>query len=188
MLASLNQNIQFTSEREGHVIPFLDVTILHSDDGSLSIKVYCKPIHMDQYLQFSSHHPTAHTWAVVSTFHLTQESCFTLFYKVWYERRGYMWRRPSIRMPTLSMSSLLSAHHQGRTERRRMILDSMLPFHTQGVSEALTRILLDIDVQVHMKPSGHLGEVSPIQRTIFLMMTSPALCTRSIVVTVMPAM
>ena len=33
---SINQNIQFTSEREqGHVIPFLDVTILHNDDGSL---------------------------------------------------------------------------------------------------------------------------------------------------------
>ena len=32
---SINQNIQFTSEREeGHVIPFLDVTILHNDDGS----------------------------------------------------------------------------------------------------------------------------------------------------------
>ena len=56
---SINQNIQFTSEREqGHVIPFLDVTILHNDDGSLSTKVYCKPTHMDQYLQFSSHHPT----------------------------------------------------------------------------------------------------------------------------------
>ena len=32
---SIDQNIQFTFEREqGHVIPFLDVTILH-DDGSL---------------------------------------------------------------------------------------------------------------------------------------------------------
>ena len=32
---SINQNILFTSEREGHVIPFFDVTILHNDDGSL---------------------------------------------------------------------------------------------------------------------------------------------------------
>ena len=38
---SINQNIQFTSEREqGHVIPFLDVMILHNNDGSLSTKVY----------------------------------------------------------------------------------------------------------------------------------------------------
>ena len=48
---SINQNIQFTFEREqGHVIPFLDVTILHNDDGSLSTKVYRKPTHMDQVL------------------------------------------------------------------------------------------------------------------------------------------
>ena len=33
---SINQNIQFTSEREqGHVILLLDVTILHNNDGSL---------------------------------------------------------------------------------------------------------------------------------------------------------
>ena len=45
MLAHINQNIQFTSEREqGDVIPFLDVMILHNDDGS---KLYCKPTHTD---------------------------------------------------------------------------------------------------------------------------------------------
>ena len=64
---SINHNIQFTSEREGHVILFLDVSIMHNDDGSLSTKVYRKPTHTDQYLQFSSHHPTAHKRAVVST-------------------------------------------------------------------------------------------------------------------------
>ena len=64
---SMNQNIQFISEREGHVIPFLDVTILHNDDGSLSTKVYRMPTHTDQYLQFCSYHPTAHKRAVVST-------------------------------------------------------------------------------------------------------------------------
>ena len=83
---SINQNIQFTSEREqGHVIPFLDVTILHNNDGSLSTKVYCKPTHTDQYLQFSSHHPTgpaAHKRAV--------EILLTVRQTVWYKRRGNM--------------------------------------------------------------------------------------------------
>ena len=58
---SINHNIQFTLEREeGHVTSFLDVSIMHNDDGSLSTKVYHKPTHTDQYLQFSSHHPTPH--------------------------------------------------------------------------------------------------------------------------------
>ena len=62
--------------------------------------------------------------------------------------------------------------------------------YIQGVSEAVTRIQSSINVQVHMKPfpSGYIEEFSPTQRTAFLMMTSLALCTRSIVVTVMQAM
>ena len=65
---SIDHNIQFTSEREvEHVIPFLDVEIMRNVDGSLSTKVYRKPTHTDQYLQFSSHHPMAHKPSVVST-------------------------------------------------------------------------------------------------------------------------
>ena len=72
---SINHNIQFTLEREKeHVISFLDVKLMHNEDGSLSTKVYRKPTHTDQYLQFSSHHPTAHTRAVVSTFCLLYTS------------------------------------------------------------------------------------------------------------------
>ena len=65
---SIDHNIHFTSEREvEHVIPFLDVEIMRNVDGSLSTKVYRKPTHTDQYLQFSSHHPMAHKRSVVST-------------------------------------------------------------------------------------------------------------------------
>ena len=65
---SIDHNIQFTSEREVEcVIPFLDVEIMRNVDGSLSTKVYQKPTHTGQYLQFSSHHPMAHKRSVVST-------------------------------------------------------------------------------------------------------------------------
>ena len=115
MLAHINSINQFTFEREqGHVIPFLDVMILHNDDGSLSTKVYRKPTHTDQYLQFSSHSPQT-----CCCFHPTEESGFPLFY----EQSG-----------TRGASSLLSAHHLERTERRRMIPDPMSPFHTFKVS------------------------------------------------------
>ena len=76
MLAHIDHNIQFTLEREGgHAISFLEVKIIRNDDGSLTTKVYQKPTHTDQYLQFSSHHPTSHC------FHPTEESCFPLFYE-----------------------------------------------------------------------------------------------------------
>ena len=141
---SINQNIQFTSEREQGHVPFLDVMILHSDDGSLSTKVYHKPTHTDQYLQFSSHSPQ-----MGCCLHLTQES-FSLFYKQSGMRGEIICEGDPPTEYTQNIFSSLSAHHENTQE------DSL-------------------------PPKGSL----PI---VFLMMTSPALCTRSIVVTVMPAM
>ena len=63
-------------------------------------------------------------------------------------------------MATQSASSLLSAHHLGRTERRRIDPRSRVTIpYIQGVSEAVTRILSDINVQVHMKPFRTLRRI-----------------------------
>ena len=68
---SINQNIQFTSEKEqGHVI-LLDITILHNNDGSLYQSVTVTPPTRISSL------PT--TPLPGCCFHLTQESCFSLF-------------------------------------------------------------------------------------------------------------
>ena len=84
---SINHNIQFISEREeGHVISFLDVKIMHNDDGSLSTKVYHKPTHTDQYLQFSSHHPTNGLLYPPCS----RELLPTVHQTVWCKRRGHM--------------------------------------------------------------------------------------------------
>ena len=86
-------------------------------------------------------------------------------------------------MATQSVSSLLSAHHHSRKDREEKD-DPRSHVTIPYIQGVLTRILSDINVQV---PSGHLGEFSPIQKIVFLMMTSPVLCTRSIFVTVMLA-
>ena len=154
---SINQNIQFTSEREQG--PCLDVTILHNGDGFLSTKMYCKPTHTDQYLQFSSHHPTAHKRGVVSTL-LKRAAPHCSMNSLVREERSYVKETLHQNGYTQSISSLISAHHLGRTERRRMIVDPMSPFHTfQGVSEAVTRILSNINAQVHMKPFRTLRRI-----------------------------
>ncbi|KAJ0039381.1 hypothetical protein NL108_016169 [Boleophthalmus pectinirostris] len=61
-------NIQFTHEEEKDgAIPFLDIKIQHIADGSIKITVYRKPTHTDQYLLWTSQHPTAHKLSVVRT-------------------------------------------------------------------------------------------------------------------------
>ena len=55
---SVDPAIRFTVEdnKEDGSIPFLDTIVRPEVDGSLSITVYRKPTHTDQYLQWDSHH------------------------------------------------------------------------------------------------------------------------------------
>ena len=55
---SVDPAIKFMVEdnKEDGSIPFLDTTFKPEADGTLSITVYRKPTHTDQYLQWDSHH------------------------------------------------------------------------------------------------------------------------------------
>ena len=48
-------------------IPFLDTILKPEADGSLSITVYRKPTHTDQYLQWDSHHHLSAKFSVIQT-------------------------------------------------------------------------------------------------------------------------
>ena len=67
-LNSINEHIQFTVEKEENgSLPFLDSLLTHESVGSISTSVYRKKTHIDQYLQFSSHHLLAHKKSVITT-------------------------------------------------------------------------------------------------------------------------
>ena len=65
----VNPAIKFTVEgTQGNgVIPFLDILVTPQADGSLSISVYQKPNHTDQYLQWDSHHSLSAKYSVTGT-------------------------------------------------------------------------------------------------------------------------
>ena len=64
---NLHQNIKFTMEEErNRELGFLD-TLLKQKNGEISVLVYRKPIHTDQYLHYSSHHQTSCKESVVSS-------------------------------------------------------------------------------------------------------------------------
>ena len=66
---SADPAIQFTVEnnKEDGAIPFLDTTVKPVTDGKLSITVYRKPTHTDQYLQYDSNHQLSAKYSVINT-------------------------------------------------------------------------------------------------------------------------
>ena len=71
---SMDLNIKFTvkGNQENGAIPFLDTLVKPEADNSLSIRVYHKPTHTDQHLQWDSHHNLAAKYSVIGT--LTQRA------------------------------------------------------------------------------------------------------------------
>ena len=64
---NLHQNIKFTMEEESNgELAFLD-TLLKRNNGEISVLLYRKPTHTDQYLHYSSHHQTSCKESVVSS-------------------------------------------------------------------------------------------------------------------------
>ena len=75
---SVDPAIKFTVEnnKEDGTIPFLDTIVKPEADGNLSITVYRKPNHNDQYLQWDSHHHLPAKFSVINTLtHRAQTVC-----------------------------------------------------------------------------------------------------------------
>ena len=77
---SIDPSIKFTvkGNQENGAILFLDTLVKPEADNSLSIRVYCKPTHTDQYLQWNSHHDISAKYSVIGTLtHRAKSVCTT---------------------------------------------------------------------------------------------------------------
>ena len=63
----LTDRVGTHEEEVNKSLPFLDVKVSHNDNGSNKLSIYRKPTHTDQYLLWSSEHPTAHKMSVART-------------------------------------------------------------------------------------------------------------------------
>ena len=77
---SIDPAIQFTVEgnQDNGAVPFLDTSVTPQADHSLSVTVYCKPDHTDQYLQWDSNHNLSAKYSVIGTLtHRANTVCTT---------------------------------------------------------------------------------------------------------------
>ena len=67
-LNSIDDDIKWTNEAETDTgLAFLDCNTIRQEDGSIKTRVYRKPTHTNQYLNWNSNHPTEHKLGVVRT-------------------------------------------------------------------------------------------------------------------------
>ena len=66
---NLHQNVKFTMEEESNGELALLDTLLKRNNGEISVLVYRKPAHTDQYLHYISHHQTSCNESVVFHYH-----------------------------------------------------------------------------------------------------------------------
>ena len=75
---SLHPKTKFTMEKEENsTIPFLDTLIQRNQDGTISVKVYRKPTHTNQYLSFAFHHSTRSKQSVITALFNRAENVIT---------------------------------------------------------------------------------------------------------------
>ncbi len=170
---SIEPSIKFTMELESNKqLSFLDTTIHHHEDGSLSTTVYRKPTQTDKYLSFDSHHPMEHKRAVATTlFHRAKKICSFHLDRVKEEehvtqalrQNGYplkMIERISKKMSTNSARNSIM-------EDRQPVATVVLPY-IRNVSESIRRILTPLNIRTCFRPHKTLRQLlvhpkTPIQ-------------------------
>ena len=170
---SVDPAIKFTVEdnKEDGSIPFLDTIVKPDADGTLSITVYRKPTHTDQYLQWDSHHHLSAKFSVIHTlYHRAKTVCskpelvqqekdylrkaLTKFTKCKYPK----WALDKVeeRLNRSTSEAIDGANSQGTTNAQTATNKVKTKGHivipyTQGLCESIKKICGRYGIQTHFK-------------------------------------
>ena len=161
-LNSIEPSIQFTVEMESNgCLPFLDILITRDSDGSLSTAVYRKQTHTDQYLQFSSHHPSSHKLSVCRSLFsraLTHSSSLvqqveeeSLIFQA-LQKNGY----PINFIRRCKRQSTLKTKPPNTSDQKTTRIT--IPY-IQGQSESIKRILSPLGIETTFRPQNTLRKI-----------------------------
>ena len=155
-------SIKFTYEVEAEgKLPMLDAMVKRETDGKLTLSIYRKKTHTDQYLSFNSHHPLHQKLGVVRTLLDRSDTIITKeadrqneekHIKGALKRCGYPgWTIKQVKQH----KSHKSANKDNRsvkpkTERSSGVV--VIPY-VAGIAESFARILKKHNIQTAMKPA-----------------------------------
>ena len=155
LLAHINTiepSIRFTLERENveGCLPFLDVLLHHNNDGTLFTSVYRKPTHTDKYLNFDSHHPLMHKVAVVRTLVSRANALCSTSLSTQTELNHIFSALAKNQYPQGVLQRFLKP--QSKMVSETQYKTSVTLPYVRGVSEAIKRVLLGVDIRVFFRP------------------------------------
>ena len=162
-----SRNIKFTyEEEENKSLPFLDTLVERKPDGSLTTKVYRKKTHTNQYLNFTSHHPTNQKLGVIRSLIDRKESIVSDPEE---QEKEESMIDNALRMCNYPEWSLDLAKKQQKeksekekqkkkenSERSKGLV--VLPY-VKGLSKRISRSLGKHNIQVAMKPAKTLRKI-----------------------------
>ena len=159
-LNSIEPSIQFTCEVEkNNQLPFLDVLMKREEDGSISTSVYRKPTHTDQYLQYSSHHPLSHKLSVIRTLFsradvlssdALEKTSEDLHITDALIENGY---------PRNLVQNTYKQQNRVTERTTQQPSTKVIIPYIQGQSEAIRRVLKDLDIQTCFTPVSTLRQM-----------------------------
>ena len=164
-ISSVDPAIKFTVEDniEDGSIPFLDTIVKPEADGTLSITVYRKPTHTDQYLQWDSHHHLSAKFSVIHTLsHTAQTVCskpeLPQKEKALTKCKYPKWALDKVekRLNRSTSEDIDGANNQGTTAAQPVTNEGKNKGHnvihyTQGLCESIKKICGRHGIQTHFK-------------------------------------
>ena len=156
-LNSIHPAIKFPVKYEqNNQITMLDTLIHKNADGRLSIRVYRKNTHTDQYLHFNSHQPLQHKLGVIRTLKHRAKTIFSNI-DILDKELNHIQGALSVCVYTKAIWNTSASEKispKPRTKDYTTPVGSITIPYVQGVTEGLSRIIRKAGVTVHTKPAN----------------------------------
>ena len=159
-LNSQKDIIRFTHEIEQNMsIASLDILVIRSVEGSLETRVYRKPTHTGQLLDFRSHHPNSAKTSVISSLvkRNLSISSSSLHREAETQHLTKVFKTNHYPSNIVRRVSLKCSQQGDLPEREKPIASICIPY-IQGTSERIRRILTKYNIRTSFRVSNTIRQ------------------------------